>query len=124
MSRLLVASQLQPAFNASLVEYTPEVEIISIPAGPPTSLPRSAEIFVAAPFRKAGGVLPASPPPGWPFDLRWVQLVSVGIDFYPSWLFDGPVVTCARGSSAVALAEFALPRGSCGLFHDVPHHQR
>jgi phosphoglycerate dehydrogenase-like enzyme len=108
MSRLLVASQLQPAFNASLLEHTPDLEIVSIPSGPPASLPRSAEIFVAAPFRKAGGLLPATPPPGWPFDLRWVQLVSVGIDFYPAWLFDGPVVTCARGSSAAALAEFAL----------------
>ena len=32
----------------------------------------------------------------------------MGIDFYPDWLFEGPVVTSARGSSAVALAEFAL----------------
>jgi len=108
MSRLLVASQLNHAFNASIAEYAKDVEILPVPAGPPSVLPRTAEVLVAAPFRKAGGRLPARPPQGWPFDLKWIQLVSVGIDFYPDWLFDGPVVTSARGSSAVALAEFAL----------------
>jgi phosphoglycerate dehydrogenase-like enzyme len=37
-----------------------------------------------------------------------VHLVSSGIDFYPSWLFDGPPVTTSRGSAADNLAEFAL----------------
>jgi phosphoglycerate dehydrogenase-like enzyme len=108
MGRLVIASQLNEAFNATLAEHVGEVDILALPPGPPAALPREAEILLAAPFRKAGGALPPEPPRGWPFDLRWVQLVSVGIDFYPPWLFDGPVVTSARGSSAVALAEFAL----------------
>ncbi|MEW5686955.1 MAG: D-isomer specific 2-hydroxyacid dehydrogenase family protein [Pseudomonadota bacterium] len=108
MSRLVVASQLNEAFNTSFAEALPDVEILPVPVGPPAALPQAAKVLIAAPFRKAGGSLPAVPPPGWPYDVRWVQLVSVGIDFYPSWLFDGPVVTSARGSSAVALAEFAL----------------
>ncbi|WP_337188036.1 D-isomer specific 2-hydroxyacid dehydrogenase family protein [Phenylobacterium sp.] len=108
MSRLIVASQLNDAFNTSFAQALPEVDILPVPAGPPAGLPHAAKVLIAAPFRKAGGSLPPVPPPGWPFDLRWVQLVSVGIDFYPGWLFDGPVVTSARGSSAVALAEFAL----------------
>jgi phosphoglycerate dehydrogenase-like enzyme len=108
VGRLLVASQLNPAFNTAFSERLPDVEILSVPPGPPAGLPHAAKVLIAAPFRKAGGSLPASPPPGWPFDVGWVQLVSVGIDFYPDWLFQGPVVTSARGSSAVALAEFAL----------------
>ena len=108
MSRLVVASQLNEAFNTAFAERAPDVEILPVPAGPPAALPHAAKVLIAAPFRKAGGALPAKPPPGWPFDVRWVQLVSVGIDFYPDWLFQGPVVTSARGSSAVALAEFAL----------------
>lgn len=107
MGRLTIASQLNAAFNATLAEHVADAEIVSLPPGPPAALPREARILLAAPFRKAGGELPAAPR-GWPFDLRWVQLVSVGIDFYPPWLFEGPVVTSARGSSAVALAEFAL----------------
>jgi len=108
MGRLVVASQLNEAFNGAFALASPDVDILSVPAGPPTALPHEAKVLIAAPFRKAGGSLPMVPPPGWPFDVKWVQLVSVGIDFYPSWLFEGPVVTSARGSSAVALAEFAL----------------
>ncbi|MEH0194161.1 D-isomer specific 2-hydroxyacid dehydrogenase family protein [Caulobacter sp. CCNWLY153] len=108
MSRLVVASQLPEVFNSVFAQHAADAEIIAVPPGLTTPLPPSAKVLVAAPFRKAGGVLPKTPPPGWPFDVRWVQLVSVGIDFYPDWLFDGPVVTSARGSSAVALAEFAL----------------
>jgi len=107
MGRLVIASQLNEAFNTTLAEHVGDAEILPLPPGAPAALPQGAEILIAAPFRKAGGALPAQPP-GWPFDLRWVQLVSVGIDFYPPWLFEGPVVTCARGSSDVALAEFAL----------------
>ncbi|HEX7760549.1 MAG TPA: D-isomer specific 2-hydroxyacid dehydrogenase family protein [Caulobacteraceae bacterium] len=108
MGRLVIASQLNEIFNETLARHVGDAEIIALPPGSPQALPKDARILLAAPFRKAGGPLPESPPPGWPFDLRWVQLVSVGIDFYPTWLFDGPVVTSARGSSAVALAEFAL----------------
>ncbi len=108
MSRLVVASQLNAAFNTAFAEALPDVDIVGVPVGPPAALPRGTEVLIAAPFRKAGGSLPPSPPPGWPFNVKWVQLVSVGIDFYPDWLFQGPAVTSARGSSAVALAEFAL----------------
>jgi len=108
MSRLVIASQLNATFNTAFAERLPDVEFVNVPAGSTADLPRDARVLIAAPFRKAGGSLPAGPPPGWPFAVKWVQLVSVGIDFYPDWLFQGPVVTSARGASATALAEFAL----------------
>jgi len=106
-SRLLVASQLPEELNGTVAARFGDVDILTLPRGAPERWPEQAEIFVAAPFRRAGGALPARPP-GWPFNLKWVQLMSVGIDFYPDWLFEGPQVTSARGTSAVALAEFAL----------------
>ncbi|KQV56891.1 MULTISPECIES: D-isomer specific 2-hydroxyacid dehydrogenase family protein [unclassified Caulobacter] len=108
MSRIVVASQLPDVFNSVFAQHVADADIVAVPPGLAAPLPPKARVLVAAPFRKAGGILPGQPPPGWPFDVRWVQLVSVGIDFYPDWLFEGPVVTSARGSSAVALAEFAL----------------
>ncbi|MET0274431.1 MAG: dihydrofolate reductase, partial [Phenylobacterium sp.] len=87
MGRLVVASQLNAAFNGAFAQALPDVDILSVPAGPPAGLPHAAKVLIAAPFRKAGGSLPVAPPPGWPFDVKWVQLVSVGIDFYPPWLF-------------------------------------
>jgi len=121
MSRLTVLSQLNETFNASLAHHAADVDIVTVPPGPPITLPRAAEVFIAAPFRRASGALPPTAPSGWPYDLRWVQLVSVGIDFYPEWLFSGPVVTSAKGSSAVALAEFALASilGAAKRFPDI-----
>jgi len=107
MSRLLVASQLPDELNGAVAARFGDIDFLSLPRGAPERWPEAAEIFVAAPFRRAGGALPARPK-GWPFNLKWVQLMSVGIDFYPDWLFEGPQVTSARGTSAVALAEFAL----------------
>lgn len=108
MGKIVVASQLNEVFNQAFLDQVPDVDIVGVRPGAPVDLPPEAKILIAAPFRKAGGTLPPAPPPGWPYDVKWVQLVSVGIDFYPEWLFHGPVVTSARGSSAVALAEFAL----------------
>lgn len=107
MTRLVVASQLPEELNGAVAARFGDIDIVTVPRGVPERWPGEAEIFVAAPFRRAGGALPAQPP-GWPFNLKWVQLMSVGIDFYPDWLFDGPQVTSARGTSAAALAEFAL----------------
>ena len=121
MGALLVASQLDETFNAALAEHVGDVEIVSIPRGTPSTLPVDARVLIAAPFHRAGGVPTGRAPLGWPFDLGWVQLVSVGIDTYPLWLFDGPVVTSARGSSSVALAEFALAAilGAAKRFPDI-----
>jgi phosphoglycerate dehydrogenase-like enzyme len=53
---------------------------------------------------------PREPPSDWPGSIRWVQLASAGIDFYPDWLVaaDGPVVTCARGVTAAPIAEYVF----------------
>jgi phosphoglycerate dehydrogenase-like enzyme len=107
VGKLIVASQFNEAFNTAVAERVSDVDFLALPPGPPDALLGEAKVLLAVPFRKAGGALP-EPPKGWPFDLQWVQLITVGIDFYPPWLFDGPMVTTARGSSAVALAEFAL----------------
>lgn len=44
-----------------------------------------------------------------PESVRWIALASTGIDQAPAELFDrGAVVTCARGASAIPIAEFVL----------------
>lgn len=107
MPELVIASQLNADFNALLAREIPDATITPVPPGAPESVPEGASVLVAVPFRRAGAALPRRPD-GWPFNLRWVQLASSGIDFYPDWLFEGPLVTSARGTSADALAEFAL----------------
>lgn len=123
MTRLQVATQLDETFNVHFADHAGDVELITVPRGVPERLPETAPVLIAAPFRRAGDPAPSAPP-GWPFGLKWIQLVSVGIDFYPDWLFEGPVVTTARGSSAVALAEFSLAAilGAAKRFPDIWVH--
>lgn len=107
-SMVTIASQLPEPFNDAVRALLPDTHVIGIPRGVPAELPRDASILVAAPIIVRGARAPAQPPAGWPFGLRWVQLGSSGIDFYPRWFFDGPPVTTARGTASQAIAEFVL----------------
>ncbi|MBN3765786.1 dihydrofolate reductase [Burkholderia sp. Ac-20365] len=107
-SMITIASQLPEPFNDAVRALLPATQLIGIPRGVPTGLPDDASILVAAPIIVRGATAPEHAPAGWPFGLRWVQLGSSGIDFYPRWFFDGPPVTTARGTASQAIAEFVL----------------
>jgi phosphoglycerate dehydrogenase-like enzyme len=104
---LLIASQLGAVLDAAVIARVPGVEIVPMQRGIPNDVPDDAQALFAAPVH---GLQRSSipRPPAWPKRLRWVQLISVGADGYPAWLFDGPVVTCARGPSAAPIAEYAI----------------
>lgn len=108
---MLIASQLEPFFNGALAERL-GVEVLPIPRGTPAALPSEAAVLVAAPLFGIADVAhlphPAEPPPGWPFGLAWIQLVSSGTDHYPEWLLKGLPVSTARGVAADAIAEFVI----------------
>ncbi|ATE78093.1 MULTISPECIES: D-isomer specific 2-hydroxyacid dehydrogenase family protein [Pseudomonas] len=112
MSQLVIASQLDEDFNEVIrqrLEQThPGAKVLSVPVGVPSDLPADVSILLARPINVRGYLAPDTPPPGWPYGLRWIQVVSSGIDFYPQWLFNGPPVSTSRGSAAENIAEFAL----------------
>ena len=103
---MIVASLLNPTLNGFLRQAVPDAEVVQVQAV--DEAPAEARVLVAGPFAPASAVLPREKPAGWPFNIAWVHVVSVGIDAYPEWLFQGPTVTSAQGTSSVALAEFAL----------------
>lgn len=51
---------------------------------------------------------PQQKPAGWPFQLKWIQLASSGIDFYPKWLFEDVRVTTSRGATSLPIVEYVL----------------
>lgn len=112
MSELVIASQMDAPFNQALRERLatihPSAQVIDVPAGVPSDLPPGATVLLARPINVRGYQAPDTPPPGWPYNLRWVQLVSSGIDAYPSWFFSGPPVSTARGSASDPIAEYVL----------------
>ncbi|MDR6711055.1 phosphoglycerate dehydrogenase-like enzyme [Pseudomonas hunanensis] len=106
MSHSIIASQLDPQVNQLLREQLADHEVIDIAPGQLT-LEVPADVFIVRPINVRGNRVD-TPPPGWPWSLRWVQLVSSGIDFYPDWVFQGPPVTSGKGANAEQVAEFAL----------------
>jgi phosphoglycerate dehydrogenase-like enzyme len=119
MTRLAVATQLPSELNRFFAEAVPHIDFVPIPMGVPR-VPDGIEVLIAVPFALADDEMRRTPPDGWPFDLRWTQLVTVGTDFYPPWFIAGPPITSGRGNSAVALAEFALAAifAHAKQFHD------
>ena len=108
MSQRVIASQFGDIMDSELAQALPAVEWLKLPPGAPASLPPEVEVLLAATFPND----PASParqrPAGWPFSLKWVQVISAGIDSYPPWLFEVPKVSTARGVAAEPIAEYVL----------------
>lgn len=104
---LVIASQLGEV-SAGLLQQLPtasDSRSIQIQSFSPDSFDslHTAEILLASPQG-----WPSQAPVGWPFNLKWIQLVSSGIDFYPQWLLDGITITTSRGATALPMVEYVL----------------
>ncbi len=106
MSHSIIASQLDAQANQYLREHLADHEVLDIAPGQ-LALDAPADVFILRPVNVRGQRVD-NPPAGWPWNLKWVQLVSSGIDFYPDWVFQGPPVTSGKGANAEQVAEFAL----------------
>lgn len=105
---LVVASQLEPALNEEIARHPARPKVIAVPEDEPWRIAREADVLVVRPtpvWREArGGAQPAI----WPGRLRWVCSASVGMDFYPRWLLDAPIVSCARGTASDEIADYVI----------------
>lgn len=104
---LIIASQMEPEFNRQLAQHPSNPHLIDVSEEAPWTAAEQADILVVRPspvWRKTRGERPGS----WPGRLKWVYSVSAGIDFYPSWLLDAPIVTCGRGVAADEIADYVV----------------
>lgn len=105
MTRPLVAAvQLPEAAARAWLGGTANLDM-RITGADLSALPDDVECLMVAPQSYGG---PLVRPSSWPGPIRWVQLLSTGLDGYPDWLFDGVTVTTMHGVNAVAVAEFAM----------------
>jgi phosphoglycerate dehydrogenase-like enzyme len=109
MEPLVIAHQLGGVLEERLKEGLPPGIIWRrLPPERAWDVPADATLLLAVPQRAGTIVTPEVAPAGWPRNLRWVQALSAGVDEYPRWMFDAPIVTCARGTNSAPIAEFIL----------------
>lgn len=75
---------------------------------PPWEIPPEADVLITQPHLWATRPESQGAPPGWPFGLRFIQVLTTGVDLLPGWFLEGPIVACGRGIPAVPIAEFVL----------------
>jgi phosphoglycerate dehydrogenase-like enzyme len=106
-NEIVIAYQINPEFERLVAPRLPDnVRLVGLTGENKWDIPDEATILV--PGHPGGGGIPSTPIDGWPRNIAWLQTQSTGIDNYPKWLFEGPVVSCARGMYAVPIAEFVL----------------
>ncbi|MGO9877263.1 MAG: NAD(P)-dependent oxidoreductase [Acidimicrobiia bacterium] len=99
---LRVINQMGAGAAALIANARPDVELIEFaPGDPPAGL--AADVFF-------GGYFAWDDIARWidAAGVRWVQTSGTGVDKVPRSIFDGRVVTCARGASAVPISEWVM----------------
>lgn len=103
----VIVSQLEREFNLSLAGHPSRPVVIDATQDAAGLAAREADILLVRPsplWRTAEAARPAE----WPGRLQWVCSASAGIDFYPPWLLDAPLVTCGRGVSSEEVADYVI----------------
>lgn len=104
---LIIASQLDPAFNQGLGQHPVGPTLIDVAEDAPWAAAAQADLLLIRPS-PAWRAADIPRPPAWPGRLKWVYSASAGIDFYPDWLLDAPLVTCGRGVASDEIADYVI----------------
>lgn len=105
---LVIASQMEEGFNAQLRAHPSQPTVIGAPEAQPWDAGRDADVLLARPSPAWRGNRETQRPEGWPGRLRWIYSASAGIDFYPRWLLEAPLVTCGRGVASDEIADYVI----------------
>lgn len=104
---LIIASQLDADFNRSLTLHPTGPTLIDVAEDEPWTAAGEADILLVRPslaWRQSASLRPDI----WPGRLKWVYSASAGVDFYPGWLLDAPLVTCGRGVASEEIADYVM----------------
>ncbi len=91
---------LAPVIARALERADPAPQVAAVSADAPA--PAGAEVLVTLPTDAATLARTLGP------DVRWVHVLAAGVDGFPFDLLEGRTLTCSRGATAPAIAEFVL----------------
>ena len=104
-----VAHQFAPPMSALIAGLPGVTSAEHVPMEDRWNLPVDADVLFVSPGdgdTRAVGDAPR--PAGWPGRTKLVQIASAGLDDYPDWLFEAPLVASASGTNSIPIAEYAL----------------
>lgn len=102
---VVLASSLPDVYNTALAAHRSRPTIRKITGDAWQVPPGVPALFT---YQSHWKNAPAAKPAGWPFDLQWIQVASAGVDTFPAWVYEVPVVTRAAGVHAPAIAEYVI----------------
>ncbi|MDO7842333.1 NAD(P)-dependent oxidoreductase, partial [Sphingomonas immobilis] len=105
---LVIASQLEPGINGLIASHPIAPSVIAVPEDAPWDIASEADVLIVRPSDAWRGNHHLPRPQSWPGRLRWVYSASVGVDFYPSWMLDAPIVSCGRGVASDEIADYVI----------------
>jgi phosphoglycerate dehydrogenase-like enzyme len=105
---LVIASQMEDGFNAGLRAHPIGPTVIGVSEARPWEAANDADVILVRPSPPWRGARSEPRPAAWPGRLKWVYSASAGVDFYPRWLLDAPLVTCGRGVSSDEIADYVI----------------
>jgi len=105
---LVIASQMEDGFNTQLRGHPARPTVIAVREETPWDAAAEADVLLVRPSPAWRGNRQSARPGVWPGRLKWVYSASVGIDFYPRWLLDAPLVSCGRGVASDEIADYVI----------------
>lgn len=105
---LVIASQLESGFNDDLRRLPLKPDVITVPEDRPWEAAREADVLLVRPSPAWKQSHHKPRPDLWPGRLKWVYSASTGVDFYPRWLLEAPLVTCGRGVASDEIADYVI----------------
>jgi phosphoglycerate dehydrogenase-like enzyme len=104
-----IVHQFAPPMSAMIAGLPGVTSADHIPLEDRWNLPVDADVvFVLHGEGDSRGVEGVPRPAGWPGSTKLVQIASAGLDDYPEWLFEAPIVASASGTNSIPIAEFTL----------------
>lgn len=95
-----VLNQMGPVVGAMIAERFPSADLVPIPLDGPVDADLSGDVLLS--FRRAKTMATVAK------HVPWLHIAGAGVEGLDRSLFEGRIVTCARGAHSIPIAEFVL----------------
>jgi phosphoglycerate dehydrogenase-like enzyme len=104
----IIASQFEEEINDAVRRHASAPTVIPLPDAEGWNAAAHADVLLVRPTPQWRDLIGSARPALWPGRVRWIYSGSVGVDRYPRWLLDAPLVSCGRGVASEEIADYVI----------------